>query len=41
MMLSGKEYLQQVEKEELSYAVVCKPRVVMLKTNMGDLREEI
>ena len=41
LMLSGKEYLQQVEKEDLNYVVVCKPRVVMMKTSMADLLEEI
>ena len=40
-MLSAKEYLQQIKKEELSYAVVCKPRVVTMKTNMTDLPDEI
>ena len=40
-MLLGKEYLQQIEKEELNYAVVCKPRAVTMKTNMTDLHEEI
>ena len=41
LMLSGKEYLQQVEKEELNYVVVCKPRVVMMETSLADLLEEI
>ena len=40
-MLSGKEYLQQIEKEELSYDLVCKPRVVTMKTNVTYLHEEI
>ena len=40
-MLSGKEYLQQVEKVELNYAVVCKPKVATVKTNVTDLLEEI
>ena len=40
-MLSGKEYLQQFEEDELSYAVVCRPRVVTMKTNVTDLPEEI
>ena len=40
-MLSGKEYLQQVEEEELNYVVVCKPRVVMMKSSMADLPKEI
>ena len=40
-MLSGKEYLQQIEKEELNYAVVCNPRVVIMKTGVTNLPEEI
>ena len=40
-MLLGKEYLQQVEEEELNYVVVCKPRVVMMKTSVAYLPEEI
>ena len=40
-MLPGKEYLQHIEKEELNYDVVCKPRVVTMNTNMTDLPEEI
>ena len=41
LMLSGKEYLQQIEKEELNYVVVCKPRVVTMKNNMTDPPKEI
>ena len=41
LMLSGKEYFQQIEKEELNYVVVCKTRVVMIKTSTADLPEEI
>ena len=33
--------MQQIEKEELNYAVVCKPRVVTMKTNVTNLPEEI
>ena len=33
--------MQQVEKEELNYDVVCKPRVVTMKTGVADLPEEI
>ena len=40
-MLSGKEYLQQVEKEELSYVVVCKQGVVIMKTSVADIPNEI
>ena len=39
-MWSGKEYLQQVEKAELNYVVVCKLRVVTMNTNVTDLPEE-
>ena len=41
LMLSRKEYLHQVEKEELNYVLVCKPRLLMMKTSMEDLPEEI
>ena len=41
LMLSRKEYLQQIEENELSYAVVCKPRVVTMKTNVTGLPEEV
>ena len=41
LMLTGKEYLQQLEEKELSYVVVCKPRVVMMKTTTADLPEEV
>ena len=40
-MLLGKEYLQQVEKAELTYVLVCKLRIVTVKTNLTDLPEEI
>jgi len=40
-MLSGKEYLQQVEKADLKYVVVCNPRVVTMKTSVADLPKEI
>ena len=33
--------MQNIEKEELNYAVACKPRVVTMKTNVTDLLEEI
>ena len=41
LMFSGKEYLHHVEEQELNYVVVCKPRVVMMKTIVADLPEEI
>ena len=41
LMLTGKEYLQQFEEEELSYVMMCKPRVVMTKTSVLNLPEEV
>ena len=40
-MLLGNKYLQQVDKEELNYTMVCKTRVVMMKTSMEDLLKDI
>jgi len=41
LLLSGKEYLQQIEEEKVNYVVICKPRVVLMKTNLADLPMEI
>ena len=41
LMFPGKEYLQQIEKEDFNYDVVCKPRVVTINTNMKDIPKEI
>lgn len=41
VMLTGKKYLQQLQEEELSYAVMCKPKVVITKTIFSNLPEEI
>ena len=41
VMLTRKKYLQQLEEEELSYVVMCKPKVVMTKTTISDMPEEI
>ena len=35
------KYLQQLEEEKLSYVVICKPKVVTVKTTISDLREKI
>ena len=40
-MLTGKKYLQQLEKEEVNYAVICKPKVLVMKTIVSDMPEEI
>ena len=41
LMLTGKKNLQQFEEKELNYVVICKPRVVMTKTIVSDLPEEV
>ena len=41
LLLSGKEYLQQIEEEEVSFALVCKPKVVLTSTKISDLPVEI
>ena len=33
--------MKQIDEEEMNYVVVCKPRVVTMKTNITDLPEEI
>lgn len=37
LLLSGKEYLQQMEEEEVSFAMICKPKVVFPNTSIEDL----
>ena len=41
LLLGGKEFLQHVEEEEVSYAVVCKPKLVLLHTEIVDLPIEV
>lgn len=41
ILLSVKEFLQQMEEEEVSYAMVCKPKVVLLHTKIVDLFIEV
>lgn len=41
LVLSGKEFMQQMEEEEVSYVVVFKPKVVLLHTEIADLPIEI
>ena len=41
VMLTSKKYLQQLEEEELSYVVMCEPKVVITKIIVSDLLEEI
>ena len=38
-MLTGKEYLQQIDEEELNYVVICKPTVVLTKYGITNVPE--
>ena len=41
LWLSGKEYLQQIEDDEVNFALFCKPKVVFTSTRISDLPIEI
>ena len=41
LLLSGKEYLQQIEEGTLNFAVICKPKVILTNTIIYDLPLEI
>eukprot|EP00253_Pinus_taeda_P029193 PITA_29193 len=41
LLLGGKEYLKQMEENEVNYAVICKPKVIMTSTKVSDLPIEI
>ena len=42
MLMSGKELLQEIEKdEEMHFTVIGKPKVILTSTNLDDLSEEI
>eukprot|EP00253_Pinus_taeda_P023337 PITA_23337 len=41
LLLGGKEYLKQMKEGEVSYAVICKPKVIMTSTKVSDLPIEI
>ena len=42
MLMSGKELLQEVKKDEQrNFAVIRKPKVILTSTNLDDLPEEI
>ncbi|MCY6525148.1 hypothetical protein, partial [Actinobacillus pleuropneumoniae] len=41
LLLSGKEYLQQMEKDEVSFSLVCKPKVIITSTKVSNLPIEI
>eukprot|EP00253_Pinus_taeda_P004442 PITA_04442 len=37
LLLGGKEYLQQIEENEVNFVVICKPKVIMTSTKVFDL----
>ena len=37
LLLSGKEYLQQMEEYEVSISLVCKPKVIITSTKVSNL----
>eukprot|EP00253_Pinus_taeda_P007814 PITA_07814 len=41
LLLGGKEYLQQTEKNEVNFVLICKPKVIMTSNNVYDLPIEI
>ena len=41
LLLGGKEYLQQIEENEVNFVVICKPKVIMTSTKVSDLPIEI
>jgi len=41
LLLSGKEYLQQNEEDEVNFALICKPKVIITSTKISDLPMEI
>jgi len=42
MLMSGKEMLQEVDKsEEMHFAIIGRPKVILTSTNLNDLPEEI
>jgi len=41
LLLGGKEFLRQIEESDMGYAVVTRPRAVLIHTNLTDLPKEI
>jgi len=37
LLPGGKEYLQQIEENEVNFVVICKPEVIMTSTKVFDL----
>jgi len=41
LLMSGKEFLQQMEDNEVNFSLVCKPRVVFITAKISDMLVEI
>ena len=41
LLLGGKEYLKQIEENEVNFAVICKPKVILTSTKISELPIEI
>eukprot|EP00253_Pinus_taeda_P036723 PITA_36723 len=41
LLLGGKEYMKQIEGNEVTFVVICKPKVIMISTKVYDLPIEI
>jgi hypothetical protein len=41
LLMSGKELLQEVKKEEVHFALIGKPKVILTSTNLDDLFAEV
>lgn len=41
LLLGGKEYLQQMEENEVNFAIIFKPKIIMTSTKVFDLPIEI
>eukprot|EP00253_Pinus_taeda_P020624 PITA_20624 len=41
LLLGGKEFIKQIEDSEINFAVIRKPRAVVLHTQVSDLPEEV
>ena len=41
LLLSGKEFLQQIQEEEVCFVIICIPKVVLMKNNIAYLTYEV
>ncbi len=41
LLLGGKEFIKQIEDSEINFAVIRRPKAVVLHTQISDLPEEV